>query len=488
MQQNKTTKLAGRIILALIIAAGIALRLFIYLQNRNLIIDEANVARNVFERGYTALLQPLDYAQYAPPLFLWIVKSCSVLLGFSEFSLKLFPLLTGIASLFLFNKFLKKILPWRITWYPLLMLSAGYMFLRYSTELKQYMPDVFVTISLLLLAVSTDVRKQSALSFIGQYIVAGSMAILLSMPSVFILTGVCLYLLAICVQSRQYKKILLIAVPAVVWAAQFLLYYIFILQPQASSPYLQNFHAPYFLTADLQHNLSLLQGLLSVAGGHTAIAIYTHLALLLISVVALFRKNIPLLVLLFTPLCLLICAAALHQFSLLDRVSLFIMPVILTLIGYGLYSLIETLRHIITRVVIYALTVIIAISFCGITAGYPYKYEELTGGLEYTMKNNVHENNLYLYHSSVPAFVYYTHIHPQKNKWEGIKNANKLEWFTNYDSLGAGIKSTHAPSAFIYTNVSNAEIAARTGMIDRHLILTGKLDERYVKAYIYKSQ
>src|ERR1700748_715444 len=85
-----------------IIIVGVVLRLIYYFQNRCLFIDEANIARNIYERSLEGLAKPLNYEQYAPPLFLWIIKISTLLFGCSEFAFRLFPLLCGIASLFLF--------------------------------------------------------------------------------------------------------------------------------------------------------------------------------------------------------------------------------------------------------------------------------------------------------------------------------------------------------------------------------------------------
>ena len=64
-----------------LIFIGISFRLILFFQNRNLIIDEANIVRNIYERDFIGLLKPLSYQQYAPPLFLWMEELWSLLLG-----------------------------------------------------------------------------------------------------------------------------------------------------------------------------------------------------------------------------------------------------------------------------------------------------------------------------------------------------------------------------------------------------------------------
>ena len=95
---------ALRITIGLIFLFGIILRFVLYFQNRNLIIDEANIVRNLAERGFAGLTLPLSYEQYAPPVFLWIEKLASILFGYGEYAMRGFPLLCGIAALYAFYK------------------------------------------------------------------------------------------------------------------------------------------------------------------------------------------------------------------------------------------------------------------------------------------------------------------------------------------------------------------------------------------------
>ena len=68
-----------------------------YLSNNSLWLDEAALARNVIDRAPLELLGPLDYAQVAPPGFLLTEKFVVLLLGHSEWALRLFPLTCGYA-------------------------------------------------------------------------------------------------------------------------------------------------------------------------------------------------------------------------------------------------------------------------------------------------------------------------------------------------------------------------------------------------------
>ncbi|MEL6987995.1 MAG: hypothetical protein AAGK97_09200, partial [Bacteroidota bacterium] len=77
----KIENIGKHIIPYAIIALGIFFRLYLFIQNRSLMIDEANLARNIVEKSGLEFFKVLDYQQYAPPLFLQIQKYFITLFG-----------------------------------------------------------------------------------------------------------------------------------------------------------------------------------------------------------------------------------------------------------------------------------------------------------------------------------------------------------------------------------------------------------------------
>ena len=51
----------ARVVAIAVMLVAAAIRIWIYFENRNLILDEANIARNISERGFLELLKPPDY-------------------------------------------------------------------------------------------------------------------------------------------------------------------------------------------------------------------------------------------------------------------------------------------------------------------------------------------------------------------------------------------------------------------------------------------
>ena len=63
------------IALLIAVAGGLWLRVVEFGAHRSFSIDEAALARNVIGRSWRQLVEPLDFAQVAPPLFLWLQKA-----------------------------------------------------------------------------------------------------------------------------------------------------------------------------------------------------------------------------------------------------------------------------------------------------------------------------------------------------------------------------------------------------------------------------
>jgi hypothetical protein len=93
--RSKETAIAAFLVL------GCVFRVIRYAQNLPLWSDECFLSVNFIDRGYRDLLEPLDNGQIAPPLFLWAQRFIIDLGGFSEWSLHFFPLVCGLASVFL---------------------------------------------------------------------------------------------------------------------------------------------------------------------------------------------------------------------------------------------------------------------------------------------------------------------------------------------------------------------------------------------------
>lgn len=493
LNKNKTDKLLFWIAVC-IMAVGIVTRIIVLLQNRNLIIDECNIARNIYERGVIGLAQPLNYEQYAPPVFLWMLKLFTSLFGMAEQVLRLYPLLSGIAAIVMLYLILRELTSLRSLWYPLALFVIGHVFIRYSTEVKQYMPDILISLSLIWFALRINITATPWYKFAGLWFLIGSIAIWSSMPAVFMLAGVgCFYGVG-CLKQKEYKKLLPLVFTALLWLGQFVFYYYTILEPQIDSDYLQRYHNDYFLffTPHLEHwkhNYYVCVELLNEAGGYYGIAVVFHIMLMLIAVVVLLYKDTARAMLILIPLLAAVAAAMARQYSLIPRVALFMMPLLLILIGYG-FDLLMRIRFTIWRSILVIFAVICVTKHNSVPGmiSHPFISEEMTRGLEFLKSQNIPGDRLYAHNGARPGIIYYTQIHPGKAKWAQFKNTHLLSWDANYDEISAN--AGPGRTAFLFTSVYPEDLAHTRTTIEAHLKEVAKMEQPEAKcfAYIYEKE
>jgi uncharacterized membrane protein len=172
-----------------VILVGISLRLYVYLLNRPLWLDEAMLALNVATRSYRELLQPLALDQWAPPLFLWLERFAVETAGVSEATLRFVPLLAGIAMVVLSWPVARHFLGDRGGVLAAAIIALPLTLSRYATEVKPYGTDAFVTMMLLGLLVSVLASPASRWRWLFLTL-GGLLALTLSHPATFIMAGV----------------------------------------------------------------------------------------------------------------------------------------------------------------------------------------------------------------------------------------------------------------------------------------------------------
>ncbi|MDQ3897109.1 MAG: glycosyltransferase family 39 protein, partial [Actinomycetota bacterium] len=225
---------------AALVVLGIGLRVRQYLARRSLWNDEAALALNVVRRSYRGLLKPLDIEQGAPLGFLWAQRTAVNVLGNNELSLRLVPLLSGIAGLVLFAVLARRLLsPWAVAPAVLLFATLGPL-VYYSAEAKQYSVDVAVTVLLVyatvrLLDGRVSVRRAVAWGAVG------CASMLVSHPSVFVLAA-CSLVACVVLAVREGPRALAAFAPAVaLWVAELAVLYAVSLRHLRANPALEAF-------------------------------------------------------------------------------------------------------------------------------------------------------------------------------------------------------------------------------------------------------
>lgn len=428
----------------IILGLGVVLRIAVYIQNRSLEVDEANVARNIYERGFIGLLSPLNYQQFAPPGYLWMTKLCALIAGYGEQALRFFPLLCSLVSLWLFFQVLKQFVSNKVSWYALLLFATGYLYIYYATEVKQYSSDTAIALGLLFLALKTEAPSAGAGKFLLKWVGVGLIAIWFSMPSVFVLAGISTYYFYGAYKEKSGFKMKLSAGISIIWLLIFALFYFLFLQKGIQSEDLKMYHAQHFMpllpaTPEARAlAFALIAEMFSNAGGGEKAVVIFHIILFLTGVIVLIRKQKARAFLVLIPILALFIASGLQQFTLLPRVIMFIMPVLLLVISVGFAAAFNMPNPAPKIILVLAGILSLGTSHQLKYLFEPLYYEEIKEALREVKNNNIPPERFHINVLLQPALAYYTTIHPGQDEYAGFDSSYILPWQDNYDTVAMG--------------------------------------------------
>ena len=241
----------------LLIVMGIYFRVRLYLFNRSLWLDEAYLTHNLLDRSWIELFSPLDYGQSAPVFFLLFEKfslSFSTIITNRELLLRIFPLISGIATLVLIWLLAKKNM--RIgAFFTLALFVFNQRLVYYSSEVKQYSSDVLISIILLWLAWNciTSALSRKPIIELGS---AGIVLIWFSHPSVFILAGIGLSLGLDYLFKKEWRNLARIGLIGMGWILSFTSQYVLSMRNLTTNASLLNYWESGFMPMPPWNNWS----------------------------------------------------------------------------------------------------------------------------------------------------------------------------------------------------------------------------------------
>ncbi|MBL7816903.1 MAG: glycosyltransferase family 39 protein [Saprospiraceae bacterium] len=397
---------------------GILLRGNVWLQQRSIFLDEANLIQNYLEKSYAELFGHLDYQQYAPPLFSVIMKFVFQTFGVNELSAKAFPLLCGIGLLFAFYSLAQRLLSRFAAAFALLFVCFDKIFIDYATECKQYATDALITVTLLLLSQTIDFKsfnRQKAIL----WALIGSLAIGFSMPSIFVLASVGAYYIYQFWHTKNKAALWQIGSVGGFWLVQFAVYFLFVLKTDAQSDNLQNYHLQYFFAFPplSMSDLSLLKtqvlGIIDRAIGITVLAAVLAILSFLIGVIHLWRTQKGRFLLLLLPIVLTLTASALHYYSLIARLILFLLPIFILLIFIGFDTILKKapLPFSVIITIGFVATIIVQIQVLKPFEYFRNDYSELRDGLDFIKKEKRSDEVFFTSFGVTPVVRFYTQFH-----------------------------------------------------------------------------
>jgi hypothetical protein len=331
------------------VALGVLMRVVRYLSNYPVWGDEACLALSFPRRGYLDLISPLEYGQICPILFLWAELTAVKLFGFSEMSLRLFPLICGVGSVFLFRHAASRMLKGPALLMAMAIFAVSIHPIRHSAEAKPYATDLLVALGLLALAIEWY-RSPQRTGWLWMMVALTPIALAASYPAVLVATGIGLALApTVWRTQRRGPKI---AFPAYVLmvAATSAVLFVGVTQRQQAGAVggLQRYWADSFPPLDSPVRLAswLISthagSMLAYPGGGSRGASSATLVLVLIAVIVLWRRRqrtILSLLVMPTGVALAIAALKFYPYGGQARIMQYLAPAICLLAGLGLSTL-----------------------------------------------------------------------------------------------------------------------------------------------------
>jgi hypothetical protein len=408
--------LRSRELVYVLVGIGLLLRIAQYLANRSLWIDEAWLALNLVERPVSDLTGPLDFNQGAPIGFLLIEGVAGKVLGYSEYALRLFPLVSGLVSIPVFALLTRRILSQAAAPFAIFLFVVADGLIYYSSEVKAYETDVAVAVCLL--AAGTFLAEKNARRSRTAIVASlGGLVLLpLSFPAVFVVAAVVSVLAVRLVFDRQPLSSPA-ALAVLVWGPAALGIAVFgatrtrllreslsgsgrFLGVSGSSP----LHALNVMGTGLAKTLGLPQ--------QSPFNNVEKLALLcaVVGAIALLRRNRTQFAMLVAPFAMLFAASAARIYPILERTELFLAPVVALLVAEGVAQIARWTPARARPVAAFALVLAIGagpIWLAGDRLVHPRTREEIKPVLAFVRDHWHTGDTLYVHYEAQYALVYY---------------------------------------------------------------------------------
>jgi hypothetical protein len=322
----------------LLVAVGLVARIRQYAAAASYWYDEAYLLLNIFSRDWLGLLGRLQDDQTGPPLYFWCLRALYLCGSGAEWLMRLPAFVAGLLALGLMTPTARRLVPHAGWLWAVGLCAVCTHAMERGAEVKPYAWDFLATL-LILLATSrylslTENRRSGGL--------AGLFALFLlapwcSLPSVFILGGASLALLAHAACSRSWRA-------GTAWIGFTLLYlasagslYLLVLRQQRTATLVAYWEA---MQGDLPS-----PGRLVVWVGSRLVAIGQYgsnglgiplMVLALAGGYLLARRSPPRLLLLAGPVLLALIANLLRCYPLEDRLTFFLAPSVFLLAAESL--------------------------------------------------------------------------------------------------------------------------------------------------------
>lgn len=350
----------------ILLILGFAFRIFHFIYNRSLWIDEVYLSTSLVKMNFIELVtKPLYYQQKAPIGFLWLNKLVINLFGNTEMFLRIIPLISGLASMLLFIPVTKYFLNnWgRLIAIGIITLSPALIY--HSVEIKQYSTELFCT--LLSLYYFIKYNQNTQLKGMLGWGIIGAIILWFSYSAIFILSGIAIGLCLQYILEKKWNSLFLSLIPSSIWLTSFLANFMLFTHKHVESKWIVYWFRSYanfmpfppksltdltWFPLNLYRMIDYPLGLLWNFNGFTNYQQLNQIlklpfiggGLLLIGLYGLYKRNKRYFFILIFPIVITLTASGLELYPLSERFWVFLTPVLILIIAYGFEYLAKSFK------------------------------------------------------------------------------------------------------------------------------------------------
>ncbi|MDD3437072.1 MAG: glycosyltransferase family 39 protein [Candidatus Gastranaerophilales bacterium] len=401
------------VLLSVIVLFGVFVRLQVFLNNPSFWNDECGLAWNIKFKSFFELFGVLNFMQVAPPLFLIATKLNTKIFGFSDFTLRIIPFLSGCLSIIAFYFLSRKVFKSNLSVITAVFIfTINFQLINYSFEFKPYGLDALFATICLLIFINLDVEKISTKST-ALYGILFAVMPWFSLASVFVIAGGFLDLILKNIKSIKenlLKKSLLI-LPVTLSCIIYLVTYVISNYTKAG---MMGYWQGYFsgnilkiLVENIRYFFFPIQYILFL------------LILLFIGLWLLYKDKSSFLNIFAFSFILLMTASCLHLYPFYERLSLFLVPMFLITITKPL-DLISSEKKLQSLILMFLFIITFHAQFT--TAIDIVKNKGLNRGeyaremMDFMVKELKPDDIIVVNDLSDTEFAYYSSFHNIKNK------------------------------------------------------------------------
>ncbi len=326
---------------SVLIVIGILLRLRHYFENRSFWQDEICLALSITNRSFQEIWQHVllfpDFAQ-APLFFQIVEKSFVSVLGNSEMSLRLFPLLASIASVFLARRFFQRFLDPVASTVALAAFILVEPLVYFAAELKPYGVDVLA--AFLVYELFIYLGRTWSLRAIFFFAAGGALVIWASNAMLFIMAGCGAVIFLEKLREREWPRVAILAGCYLAWALSLALLYHLSLGRMLNPDLLKNWRLTGGFAPAPLWTLDGLAWLARVVPDMFRSPLgmgwpYAMVVFFGAGCYSFWRKDRGLAIFLAAPMVLTLLAASFEKYPFYERMILFLVPALLAIWAAG---------------------------------------------------------------------------------------------------------------------------------------------------------